>query len=132
MSTEIPLPDDVTAPYWAGTEEKRLLIQRCAECGRFQHYPRYMCTGCGRGDLEFVEASGEAAIDTFTVVHRPLPGFEAPYVVARVRLAEGPILLTNIVDCPPDDVACGQAVRLTWRPLEDGRHLPLFTPAKEG
>ncbi|MCP4087792.1 MAG: OB-fold domain-containing protein [Actinomycetia bacterium] len=47
----------------------------------------------------------------------------APYVVALVGLAEGVRLMTNRVGCQP-----GQAVRLAWEPLTDGRHLPLFQP----
>jgi hypothetical protein len=37
-------------------------------------------------------------------------------------------MMSNVVGCPPDDVAVGMPVRLTWLPLSDGRHLPQFTP----
>jgi uncharacterized OB-fold protein len=52
-----------------------------------------------------------------------------PYVVALVRLAEGPLLLTNIVACDPGALACDMPVVLCWEPVEDGRNLPLFRPA---
>jgi uncharacterized OB-fold protein len=50
----------------------------------------------------------------------------APYPVALVELAEGPRIMTNIVNCDPYDVTVGAAVTLTWEPLSNGRNLPLF------
>jgi hypothetical protein len=49
--------------------------------------------------------------------------------VALVDLHEGVRMMTNIVDCPPDEVRSGLAVELTWEPLSDGRRLPLYRPA---
>ncbi len=76
---------------------------------------------------------GAGAIDTFTVVHRaPRPGLALPYVLARVRLDDGPVLLTNLVDVDldtaADPVAIGARVVLRWRDLPDGRALPVFAP----
>lgn len=124
---ELPPVDAVTQPWWDATRERRLLVQAC-ECGHRQHYPRALCTGCGRTDaLGWVDAAGDGTIDSFTVVHRGLPGYDAPYVVARVRLAEGVLMLTNLVDVDRDALRCDQQVVLTWRALADGRHLPVFT-----
>jgi len=53
-----------------------------------------------------------------------------PYVVAYVTLAEGPTMITNIVDCDPNAVKIGQAVRVTFKPSDGGPPLPMFTPAK--
>ena len=52
-----------------------------------------------------------------------------PYVVALVDLDEGARMMSNIVGCPPDEVAVGLGVRVTWELLSDGRHLPQFEPA---
>ncbi|GGT16944.1 Zn-ribbon domain-containing OB-fold protein [Nonomuraea spiralis] len=111
--------------FWEATRGRRLLVQRCRACGAHQHYPRILCVACGRGDLDLAEATGRATVDSFTVVHRaPAAGFDPPYVLARVRLAEGPILLTHLVG--DAEWACDLPVRLDWRPLPDGRHLPVF------
>jgi hypothetical protein len=121
--------DAVTAPWWDATRERRLLVQRCRSCGHLQHYPRDICSACGALDPELVDASGHATVYSFTIVNRaPGPAFEPPYVVALVRLEEGPVLLTNIVGCPPEDVRCDMAVTVTWEDLPDGRRLPMFTP----
>ncbi len=94
---EIRLPptDATTQAWWDATRAHRLTIQRCVQCGHLQHYPRALCTRCMSDDLDFVEVSGRGTLDSFTVVERALPGFSTPYVVARVRLDEGPILLTG-------------------------------------
>jgi acetyl-CoA acetyltransferase len=80
-----------------------------------------------------VEVSGRATVVGVTVNHqRWLSSFETPYVVANVALAEDPSvrLTTNIVDCPPDDVAIGQEVVVRFEQHEDV-WLPLFVPTGE-
>jgi uncharacterized OB-fold protein len=52
--------------------------------------------------------------------------------VALVELREGVRMMTNIVDCPPDDVRSDMAVEVTWEQLSDGRQLPLFRPVGAG
>lgn len=118
-------PDHMTAPWWDATREERFLVQRCGACGHHQHYPRAICTACGSTDLEYVDASGGGKIYSFTEVHRaPHPAFEPPYVVAMVRLDEGPVVLTNVVG--EGEIACDARVRVRWEELPDGRNLPLF------
>ena len=126
-------PDETTAPWWDATREGRLLVQRCEACGHHQHPPRALCTTCGSTDnLGWIESAGTATVDACTVVERaPADGQTPPYVVARVRLPEGPILLTNIETTDPNAVAIGDAVSLNWRDLTDGRRLPVFAPAPE-
>ena len=134
MISEVePLPEtnSDTEPWWAATRERRLVVQHCRPCGHFQHYPRSLCTRCGSTDLEFVDASGRGSVYSFTAVHRPpTRAFKAPYVVALVRLEEGPTLLTHIVDSDPAEVRCEMAVEVTWAPLSDGRNLPMFRPVR--
>lgn len=121
--------DPVTEPWWNATREERFTVQRCNACGHHQHYPRALCAACHSTDLDFVDSSGRGIVYAYTVVQRsPHPAFEAPYVVALVRLDEGPVLMSNIVGCAPDDVRCDMPVTITWEDLPDGRRLPLFTP----
>jgi hypothetical protein len=129
----LPPSDDLTLPWWDATREHRLLLQTCAACRSVQHYPRYVCLGCGStGHLGWEESSGRGVIDTFTVVHRAArPDLEVPYVVARIRLAEGPVILSNVIDVRPDDVESGALVVLEWRDLSDGRALPVFVVESE-
>jgi uncharacterized OB-fold protein len=128
---QLPEADADTSAWWDATRERRLVVQRCRTSGHFQHYPRSLCLRCGSTDLEFIEASGKGEVYSHTTVHRsPRPDVKVPYVVALVRLEEGPVLLTNIVDCPPDDVLCDMPVEVSWRVLSDGRNLPVFRPVR--
>jgi uncharacterized OB-fold protein len=121
-------PDEVSQPWWDATRERRLVIQRCQDCRRWQHYPRALCTGCGGLTLTFEPARGHGVVDTCTTVLRPArPGLPAPYVLARVRLAEGPLLLTQLIEAGQDAAGLiGRSVTVDWAPLPDGRNLPVF------
>lgn len=123
-SRPIAPPDHCTQEWWDATREGRFLVQRCAECGHRQHYPRNICTACGGARLTYDQATGRGTVYSHTTVRRaPHPAFDAPYVVALVRLDEGPLVLTNIVG----EARCDMPVRLVWEDLPDGRKLPLFT-----
>ncbi|HEX3793693.1 MAG TPA: OB-fold domain-containing protein [Acidimicrobiales bacterium] len=121
-----------SGPFWEATRTKTLLVQWCTACDRGIFYPRSFCPFCGATDstLEWRTASGRATVHALTIEHKPAQPFAhgEPYVVALVDLEEGVRMLTNIVGGPPEDVTIGQAVTVTWEPLSDGRHLPLFTP----
>ena len=71
------------------------------------------------------EASGRGTVYTYSVMRRA----PVPYCIAYVTLAEGPTMMTNIVDCDLDTVRIGQAVRLVFKPSEGGPPVPMFTPA---
>lgn len=117
-------PDNVTREWWDATRHNALLIQRCDDCGHLQLYPRSLCTSCASQRLGYVQAAGTGTVYSYTVVHRaPHPAFEPPYVVALVRLDEGPVVMCNLWADPP---RCDQPVTLAWEELPDGRHVPLF------
>ncbi len=128
---DIPV-DEVTAPWWDATRESRFVLQRCLSCEQWQHYPRALCTHCGGVDLEYAAASGRGTVDVATEVRRaPRADLQVPYVIGRVRLAEGPLLLTRLVDCDETARQTGQPVVLAWEPLPDGRQLPVFQPDRD-
>jgi uncharacterized OB-fold protein len=124
----VPPADDVTAGWWDATRAHRYTLQTCAACGTVQHPPRAVCTRCSStADLAFAPASGAGEVDAWTVVHRPpRPGVAVPYTIARIRLREGPVVLTRL---DGDDWAIGDPVRVGWVDLEDGRALPVFRRA---
>jgi uncharacterized OB-fold protein len=117
--------------FWEATRERRYVLQWCLDCEQPVSYPRVVCPGCLGTRLEHRPASGRGTVYAVTVEHRPQnPSMRslAPYAVALVDLEEGVRVLSNVVDCAPDDVSVGLAVAVTWEPLDDGRNLPLFRP----
>ena len=78
------------------------------------------------------EATGEATLYTWSVVHvNDLPPFNerVPYVAAIVDLAEGPRMMTNVVDCESGDLSVGMALRVSYRELTPEVTIPVFVPA---
>jgi uncharacterized OB-fold protein len=51
-----------------------------------------------------------------------------PYAIAYVTLAEGPTMMTNIVDCDFDALDIGQPVAVVFAATEDGPPVPMFKP----
>jgi uncharacterized OB-fold protein len=123
---DVPDADPFTRPYWEAAAGGRLLIRRCAGCARAHHYPREFCPHCWGEDVTWEEASGRATLYTWSTVHRnDLPPFRdrTPYLAAVVDLAEGPRMMTELVDCAPGDLSAGMPLRVTYR---DGK--PVFRP----
>jgi len=90
--------------------------------------PQSFCPACLSTSLSWVESSGDGAVVTFTTVWRPqTPAFEAPYVVAVVRLDEGYEMMTNIVDVDPDHVTIGARVNVRYLDVTADVTLPCFT-----
>ncbi|MFI9646706.1 Zn-ribbon domain-containing OB-fold protein [Streptomyces sp. NPDC052040] len=123
---DLPDVDAFTRTYWDAAAEGRLLIRRCADCGRAHHYPRESCPYCWSEDVVWERASGCATLHTWSVVHRndlaPFAG-RTPYVAAVVDLAEGPRMMTEVVDCPRAGLRVGMALEAVFR---DG--VPVFRP----
>lgn len=126
-----PRSSDDTEPFWEATRERRLVLQWCTDCDRAVFYPRAACPHCLGTTLEWRPASGRGRVHAVSVQHKaanPSMADRVPYAVALVDLEEGVRMMTNVVGCPPDDVIVEMPVRVTWEPLSDGRHLPLFEP----
>ena len=116
--------------FWTSGADGRLRIQGCQDCTALVHPPVPICPACRSRSWAPVEVSGRATVVGFTVNQHPwLPGFDPPYVIAIVALAEDPTvrLTTNIVGCGPDDVAIGQEVTVLFEQHEDV-WIPLFEP----
>jgi len=62
--------------------------------------------------------------------HRGQKGFPVPtpYVLAVVELAEGPRMMTTLVDVEPTSVRIGMPVEVMFRDVSDTIALPLFRP----
>jgi hypothetical protein len=65
------------------------------------------------------------------VVHQaPSPAFDVPYVLAIVRLEEGPQLMCNLIDVEPAAVRCDLPVEVTFEKRGDFA-LPQFRPVRD-
>ena len=125
-----PAVTDLNRAYWTGGADGKLLIQRCAGCGRWVHPPDHRCPACDSAELRPEPVSGRGTVFTFTVNRHPFnPAVPVPYVIALVELEEQADLrlTTNIVNCPVDDVTVGMPVQVLFE-QQDDLYIPLFEP----
>jgi uncharacterized OB-fold protein len=127
----LPRPDNVSEHFWKSVKDGKLVIQKCPECGHFQFYPRALCTECG-ATPEWFEASGRGTVYTYTVIRqngaKPFVDL-LPYVVAMIKLAEGPKLMGNVTHVDPDTVKVGLEVSFYSAAMNDDVGIPLWRPA---
>ncbi len=130
--TDLPTIEDDTRPFWDAAADGRFLLRRCNSCGAVHHYPRPFCPSCWSDDVAWIEASGQATLYTWSTVHmNDLPPFaeRLPYIAAVVDLAEGPRVMTNLVDCDDTELTIGMALEVRYRALDDSITAPVFAPA---
>lgn len=129
-----PDPVDGAAAFWEAIAQGELRLQQCASCRAFRHPPGARCAQCGGFDSTWTTTPGRGEVWSYTVVHPPtLPAFadRTPYAAIVVRLDEGVFMVSNLVDCPVEDVAVGQRVELALTEVEEGLVLPFFRLADE-
>jgi len=120
-----PVVNAESKVFWDAAREGRFLVPFCTACGKAHWYPRAICPFCGSERIEWRAGSGKGTIYTFSVMRRA----KDPYAIAHVTLAEGPTMLTNIVDCDFDTLKIGQPVTVVFRETENGPPAPMFKPA---
>jgi len=126
MDRPLPEPNSETAFFWEAAQKGELHILRCNACGTYVHLPRPACRNCQSTDLAPARVSGRGVVHSFTVTHFPLPGFDPPFAVALIELEEGVRLASNVVDVPPEEMAVGIPVEVTFEKVADDVTLPLF------
>jgi len=89
--------------YQALLNERKLCAVECASCHTLMLPPRLVCTNCGSKKTAWKPLNGRGTLRSFTVIHIAAPSFakDAPYVVAVVRLAEGPSITARLVGVDP-------------------------------
>ena len=126
---KLPALTPETKAFWTGGEHGQLLIQRCTDCGRYQHPPQPLCPVCRTETMKPTPVSGKGTVKTFTVNHQQwLPDVDPRFVFAAVELAEQPELyvFSNVV-AAPEAVHTGLPVTVRFEHQEDV-WLPLFVP----
>jgi uncharacterized protein len=132
----VPVPDETSAPFFAGALAGRLMLLRCRVCGTFMSPTAYLrvpvrprCVRCFSGDLDWVPSSGRATLYSFAVMHQlydPAFAAELPYNIAVVETEEGVRLTSQVVDCPTGELEIGMPLEATFERLSDDVAIPKF------
>ena len=128
MPWPIPQITDENGAFWTGGRDGELLIIRCTSCGYWIHPPTPRCPHCLTDAVEPQAVSGRGTVYSYTINRQAwVPGLEVPFVIAMVELDEQPglRLMTNIVDCPTEEVEIGMPVEVAF--VERGEaFIPVF------
>jgi len=131
MERTLPQPTPETQHFWDGCKAGELRLQRCADCRKTYFPPRPFCPACGSRAVEVFAASGKASLYSYVINHRPRSDMgAAPHSIAVVALAEGPRMMTNIIDCPqtPQALQLDMPLEVVFQTFGE-MALPLFRPA---
>jgi len=131
ITKPLPTVDDLNRPFWEAAKRHELLLQRCRKCGAYRYPAGLVCHVCVSDELEWTKVSGCGTIYTWTVFHRAYhPAFttEVPYAVTAVELAEGPRMITNVINCPLSAIKIGMPVEVVFEDINDDISLPKFQP----
>ncbi|MGD0575358.1 MAG: Zn-ribbon domain-containing OB-fold protein [Anaerolineales bacterium] len=105
---------------WRLREQRYGLVgEQCEHCNAKIFPPRDICPECGRETKTRFSFSGRGEVYSFTVVHDAPVGYEsqAPYAIALVRLAEGPLVTAQLTDVDAKDLRVGLPVEMVTRKL---------------
>lgn len=130
-SRPLPLPDELSAPYWAAAARGVLTVARCGQCGTLTMPPDVVCTACGSTDpgYSFTPVRGGGAVRSWTVVRQSfLPGFDVPFMLVDVELDEQSDLrlIGRLLGGVDARVRIGARVRVAFENLTPEISVPAF------
>jgi uncharacterized OB-fold protein len=128
----LPRPTPLSQPWWDACRQQQLLLQRCSDCEHSQFYPRTFCTACASAAVDWVQASGQGAVLSYTVIRHPVsPAYksEVPYIIALIKLEEGPVMMSTLAGCDPEDARVGMRVQVGFEEWTDTITMPHFKPS---
>lgn len=128
IGTPRPNMNEDTEMFWQKLQEtKKLHFQQCKSCETVLHPPRPICYKCHSFDMDWIEAPTTGVIYSYVVYHRGVhPGFELPYEVILVELDNGQRIVSNMVDCMPEEIYIGMPVEVVVDQVFDDQAIVKF------
>lgn len=111
------------ARHWRLNQQRySLLGEQCPGCERKVFPPRDSCLDCQAAvDVRAnpFTFTGRGEVYTYTTIYDPPAGFEhnAPYMIALVKLEEGPMVAAQLTDVDFASVSIGMPVEMVTRKL---------------
>jgi uncharacterized protein len=115
---------------WRKHKEHYLLAgARCNECKELIFPSREVCRRCSSTNLSEHIFRPFGEIITFTVIRTQIndpegenidiPARNIPYVLAIIKLDEGPRLTAQVVECSAEELKIGRKVEMVFRKLNE-------------
>jgi hypothetical protein len=111
--------------FWVGISEGKLFTTKCKKCGEVFFPPTGDCTKCMVSDVEWIELSGDAELESFNEIFvKPASFQQYPnYICAVGRLKEGPRALAWLTGIERNDVKVGMKLKLRPKCEEEEKRL---------
>ena len=131
VTRPLPVPNQWTKPFWDAAKYGRLELQRCQDCGHFQHPPYPTCLNCMSINLKFEPVGGSGTIYAYTFMHHTGDkrfASAVPYASIVVELDEAPgaLMAGNLLGVPHTEAKVGRRVEVVFESLNDDITLPQF------
>ncbi len=112
---------DLARNWRLKNQRYRLEGNACANCAAKYFPPRAICDNCRGADFASFQFSGRGELYSFTTMREAPSGYEGnlPYVVAMVKLDEGPMIEAQMTDVNSDELKIGQRVEMVTRKLRE-------------
>jgi uncharacterized OB-fold protein len=134
----VPVPDEASAPFFAGALEGTLMLLRCPACDTYMSPVAYLgvplrprCVACFAGGPAWAPASGRATLYSFALMHQVYDeafAADVPYNIAVVETEEGVRLTSQVVGCANEDLVIGMPLEVTFERLSADVAIPKFRP----
>jgi uncharacterized OB-fold protein len=106
--------------HWRLKNQRYKLVgEVCPHCEAKLFPPRDVCPECGGEAKTLYTFSGRGEVYSFTTVFDAPAGYEenAPYMVALIKLEEGPMVTAQLTDLGEQPVEIGTPVEMVTRRL---------------
>ena len=107
-----------TTRFLKKVSEGKIVGQKCPKCTAVYVPPRGSCPRCGVATEEEVELVDKGSVESFTIVHIPIPGnpIVPPYVCAMIRLEGANISFLHLIqEIDLKDIRIGMRVEAVWK-----------------
>jgi uncharacterized OB-fold protein len=126
-----PLPQitPLNRAFWEHARAHQLALQTCDACGDM-HFPESpVCPKCLSASQSWRTVSGRGTLESWVEFHRAYwDGFvgELPYSACLVKLAEGPVIVSNLVGSA-EGARLGAPLHVVFEDVTDEITLPKFS-----
>jgi hypothetical protein len=126
----IPIPNELSQPFWDAAKEQKLVLQKCSACGKWNYPPRQNCNSCSARDtLQWQEVQNPTGhVDVHLIIRDSrIRGFRSaqPINFAIIRLNEDPGInfLSNLPGTAPGEFKDGDQVEVVFAAIEGSDQL---------
>lgn len=107
---------------WRLQDQRYNLVgEVCDRCGTKIFPPRDVCPECQKSAATPYAFSGQGEVYSHSTIYQAPQGYEeyTPYIVALVRLEEGPLVTAQLTDVDTDEVRIGMPVEMVTRKIRE-------------